>query len=154
MKHVNGSLQYFADKRLWWADQNLGRIGTCNKRDGGGVSIVRNKTAGVVHMKLYDKEAQQGNLLFYLNLSKWNFLFLRLLIGILFQSHNSRVIFNIPNISMSAWPPLYFVVLLVVFIPAYCEMGTLGFYMTLSYNLLISARCVNQPFKIKWAFTL
>ncbi|XP_041434027.1 low-density lipoprotein receptor-related protein 1B-like [Xenopus laevis] len=49
------------DNRLWWADQNLGQIGTCNKKDGRNPSVMRNKTLGVMHMKLYDKEAQQGS---------------------------------------------------------------------------------------------
>ncbi|OXB63008.1 hypothetical protein ASZ78_003103 [Callipepla squamata] len=48
------------DKKLWWADQNLAQIGTCNKRDGRNPTILRNKTSGVVHMKVYDKAAQQG----------------------------------------------------------------------------------------------
>ncbi|KAL1786413.1 low-density lipoprotein receptor-related protein 1B, partial [Sigmodon hispidus] len=47
------------DKKLWWADQNLAQLGTCNKRDGRNPTILRNKTSGVVHMKVYDKEAQQ-----------------------------------------------------------------------------------------------
>ncbi|XP_077129136.1 low-density lipoprotein receptor-related protein 1B isoform X2 [Ranitomeya variabilis] len=49
------------DSHLWWADQNLGQVGTCNKKDGSNITIVRNKTAGVVHMKLYDKDVQQGS---------------------------------------------------------------------------------------------
>ncbi|XP_048808618.1 low-density lipoprotein receptor-related protein 1B isoform X3 [Lagopus muta] len=49
------------DKKLWWADQNLAQIGTCNKRDGRNPTILRNKTSGVVHMKVYDKAAQQGS---------------------------------------------------------------------------------------------
>ncbi|XP_069472627.1 low-density lipoprotein receptor-related protein 1B isoform X1 [Ambystoma mexicanum] len=48
------------DKKLWWADQNLGQLGTCNKKDGRNLTVLRNKTAGVVHMKVYDKESQQG----------------------------------------------------------------------------------------------
>uniref|UniRef100_A0A2K5KTH0 LDL receptor related protein 1B n=1 Tax=Cercocebus atys TaxID=9531 RepID=A0A2K5KTH0_CERAT len=49
------------DKKLWWADQNLAQLGTCSKRDGRNPTILRNKTSGVVHMKVYDKEAQQGS---------------------------------------------------------------------------------------------
>ncbi|KAI1237378.1 Low-density lipoprotein receptor-related protein 1B [Lamprotornis superbus] len=49
------------DKKLWWADQNLAQIGTCNKKDGRNPTVLRNKTAGVVHMKVYDRAAQQGS---------------------------------------------------------------------------------------------
>ncbi|XP_040330903.1 low-density lipoprotein receptor-related protein 1B isoform X2 [Herpailurus yagouaroundi] len=49
------------DKKLWWADQNLAQLGTCSKRDGRNPTVLRNKTSGVVHMKVYDKEAQQGS---------------------------------------------------------------------------------------------
>ncbi|ERE71506.1 prolow-density lipoprotein receptor-related protein 1 [Cricetulus griseus] len=55
------------DKKLWWADQNLAQLGTCNKRDGRNPTILRNKTSGVVHMKVYDKEAQQGSNSCHLN---------------------------------------------------------------------------------------
>ncbi|XP_038606813.1 low-density lipoprotein receptor-related protein 1B [Tachyglossus aculeatus] len=48
-------------EKLWWADQNLAQLGTCNKWDGSNLSVLRNKTSGVVHMKVYDKEAQQGS---------------------------------------------------------------------------------------------
>lgn len=48
------------DKKLWWADQNLAQLGTCSKRDGRNPTVLRNKTSGVVHMKVYDQEAQQG----------------------------------------------------------------------------------------------
>lgn len=54
----------FTDRKLWWADQNLGQLGTCNKKDGRNPTVLRNKTAGVVHMKVYDKAAQQGKLYF------------------------------------------------------------------------------------------
>ncbi|KAG8520065.1 Low-density lipoprotein receptor-related protein 1B, partial [Galemys pyrenaicus] len=47
-------------KKLWWADQSLAQLGTCSKRDGRNPTVLRNKTSGVVHMKVYDKEAQQG----------------------------------------------------------------------------------------------
>uniref|UniRef100_A0A8C4MYX3 LDL receptor related protein 1B n=1 Tax=Equus asinus asinus TaxID=83772 RepID=A0A8C4MYX3_EQUAS len=49
------------DKKLWWADQNLAQLGTCSKRDGRNPTVLRNKTSGVVHMKVYDNEAQQGS---------------------------------------------------------------------------------------------
>uniref|UniRef100_A0A7M4EHT3 Low-density lipoprotein receptor-related protein 1B n=1 Tax=Crocodylus porosus TaxID=8502 RepID=A0A7M4EHT3_CROPO len=48
------------DKKLWWADQNLAQLGTCSKKDGRNPTVLRNKTSGVVHMKVYDKAAQQG----------------------------------------------------------------------------------------------
>ncbi|MBN3319690.1 LRP1B protein, partial [Atractosteus spatula] len=46
--------------KLWWADESSARLGTVNKRDGRNPVILRNKTSGVVHMKLYDKEGQKG----------------------------------------------------------------------------------------------
>nr|XP_015214112.1 PREDICTED: low-density lipoprotein receptor-related protein 1B isoform X3 [Lepisosteus oculatus] len=46
--------------KLWWADESTARLGTVNKRDGRNPVILRNKTSGVVHMKLYDKEGQKG----------------------------------------------------------------------------------------------
>ncbi|XP_015422632.1 PREDICTED: low-density lipoprotein receptor-related protein 1B-like [Myotis davidii] len=49
------------DKKLWWADHNLAQLGTCSKRDGRNPTVLRNKTSGVVHMKVYDKAAQQGS---------------------------------------------------------------------------------------------
>ncbi|ELK04590.1 Low-density lipoprotein receptor-related protein 1B [Pteropus alecto] len=55
------------DKKLWWADQNLAQLGTCSKRDGRNPTVLRNKTSGVVHMKVYDKEAQQGSNSCHLN---------------------------------------------------------------------------------------
>lgn len=50
----------FTDKKLWWADHNLGQLGTCNKKDGRNPTVLRNKTSGVVHMKVYDKARQKG----------------------------------------------------------------------------------------------
>uniref|UniRef100_A0A8C6XVP1 LDL receptor related protein 1B n=1 Tax=Naja naja TaxID=35670 RepID=A0A8C6XVP1_NAJNA len=49
------------DKKLWWADHNLGQLGTCNKKDGRNPTVLRNKTSGVVHMKVYDKAGQKGS---------------------------------------------------------------------------------------------
>uniref|UniRef100_A0AAY4C4Y4 EGF-like domain-containing protein n=1 Tax=Denticeps clupeoides TaxID=299321 RepID=A0AAY4C4Y4_9TELE len=46
--------------KLWWADDILAQLGTVNKRDGRNVAIMRNKTTGVVHMKVYDREMQKG----------------------------------------------------------------------------------------------
>lgn len=54
------NLFIFIDKKLWWADHNLAQLGTCSKRDGRNPAVLRNKTSGVVHMKVYDKAAQQG----------------------------------------------------------------------------------------------
>nr|XP_033800021.1 low-density lipoprotein receptor-related protein 1B [Geotrypetes seraphini] len=47
------------ENKIWWADQDLAQMGTCDKKDGRNPTVVRNKTSGVVHMKVYDKEAQQ-----------------------------------------------------------------------------------------------
>ncbi|KAM3855508.1 LOW QUALITY PROTEIN: low-density lipoprotein receptor-related protein 1B [Vipera latastei] len=49
------------DKKLWWADHNLGQLGTCNKKDGRNPTVLRNKTSGIVHMKIYDKAGQKGS---------------------------------------------------------------------------------------------
>lgn len=46
--------------KLWWADEESGQLGTVTKRDGRNVVILRNKTSGVVHMKVYDREGQKG----------------------------------------------------------------------------------------------
>ncbi|XP_046700598.1 low-density lipoprotein receptor-related protein 1B isoform X5 [Silurus meridionalis] len=46
--------------KLWWADDDLAQIGTVAKRDGRGIVALRNKTSGVVHMKVYDREGQKG----------------------------------------------------------------------------------------------
>lgn len=48
--------------KLWWADEESGQLGTVTKRDGRNVVILRNKTSGVVHMKVYDREGQKGEL--------------------------------------------------------------------------------------------
>uniref|UniRef100_H2ZVH0 EGF-like domain-containing protein n=1 Tax=Latimeria chalumnae TaxID=7897 RepID=H2ZVH0_LATCH len=47
------------DDKLWWADQNSAQLGICNKKDGRNPTVLRNKTSGIVHMKVYDKETQQ-----------------------------------------------------------------------------------------------
>lgn len=60
---------YFTDRTLWWADQNLGQLGTCNKKDGRNPTVLRNKTSGVINMKVYDKAAQQGKLYYLLFLT-------------------------------------------------------------------------------------
>lgn len=46
--------------KLWWADEDSAQLGTVTKRDGRNLVILRNKTSGVVHMKVYDREAQKG----------------------------------------------------------------------------------------------
>lgn len=46
--------------KLWWADEESGQLGTVTKRDGRNLVILRNKTSGVVHMKVYDREGQRG----------------------------------------------------------------------------------------------
>lgn len=50
-----------AGGKLWWADDDSGQLGTVTKRDGRNLAILRNKTGGVIHMKVYDREAQKGN---------------------------------------------------------------------------------------------
>uniref|UniRef100_A0A3P9M179 Low density lipoprotein receptor-related protein 1Bb n=1 Tax=Oryzias latipes TaxID=8090 RepID=A0A3P9M179_ORYLA len=46
--------------KLWWADDESGQLGTVTKRDGRNFLPLRNKTGGVVHMKVYDREGQKG----------------------------------------------------------------------------------------------
>ena len=60
-------LMMVAGGKLWWADDDSGQLGTVTKRDGRNLAILRNKTSGVIHMKVYDREAQKGNFisLFY-----------------------------------------------------------------------------------------
>lgn len=48
--------------KLWWADDDLAQLGTVAKRDGRSLVALRNKTSGVVHMKVYDREGQKGEL--------------------------------------------------------------------------------------------
>ncbi|XP_064419902.1 low-density lipoprotein receptor-related protein 1B [Latimeria chalumnae] len=55
------------DDKLWWADQNSAQLGICNKKDGRNPTVLRNKTSGIVHMKVYDKETQQGSNLCHVN---------------------------------------------------------------------------------------
>ncbi|TRY82421.1 hypothetical protein DNTS_016378 [Danionella cerebrum] len=47
--------------KLWWADDVLAQLGTVNKRDGKNLTALRNKTTGIVHIKVYDKESQRGS---------------------------------------------------------------------------------------------
>ncbi|XP_033870304.3 low-density lipoprotein receptor-related protein 1B-like isoform X1 [Acipenser ruthenus] len=53
------ALAVMGDK-LWWADENSAQFGTVNKKDGRNPAVLRNKTAGVVHIKVYDKDGQKG----------------------------------------------------------------------------------------------
>ncbi|MGH0132653.1 UNVERIFIED_CONTAM: hypothetical protein FKN15_051430, partial [Acipenser sinensis] len=53
------ALAVMGDK-LWWADENSAQFGTVNKKDGRNPVVLRNKTAGVVHIKVYDKDGQKG----------------------------------------------------------------------------------------------
>ncbi|RXN31423.1 low-density lipo receptor-related 1B [Labeo rohita] len=46
--------------KLWWADEDLAQLGTVAKRDGRNPAVLRNKTSGVVHMKVYDRDGQKG----------------------------------------------------------------------------------------------
>lgn len=46
--------------KLWWADEESAQMGTVTKRDGRNMVILRNKTSGVVHMKVYDRDGQKG----------------------------------------------------------------------------------------------
>ncbi|KAG7259671.1 hypothetical protein CRUP_013124 [Coryphaenoides rupestris] len=46
--------------KLWWANEESAQLGLVNKRDGRNLVVLRNKTSGVVHMKVYDREGQQG----------------------------------------------------------------------------------------------
>uniref|UniRef100_A0A672N291 Low-density lipoprotein receptor-related protein 1B-like n=1 Tax=Sinocyclocheilus grahami TaxID=75366 RepID=A0A672N291_SINGR len=46
--------------KLWWADDVLAQLGTINKRDGKNLTVLRNKTTGIVHIKVYDKDSQKG----------------------------------------------------------------------------------------------
>uniref|UniRef100_A0A8C1IX14 Low density lipoprotein receptor-related protein 1Bb n=1 Tax=Cyprinus carpio TaxID=7962 RepID=A0A8C1IX14_CYPCA len=39
--------------KLWWADDDLAQLGTVAKRDGRNPAVLRNKTSGVVHMKVH-----------------------------------------------------------------------------------------------------
>lgn len=50
----------FTGGKLWWADDETAQLGTVTKRDGRNFAVLRNKTSGVVHMKVYDKEGQKG----------------------------------------------------------------------------------------------
>eukprot|EP00063_Salmo_salar_P032241 XP_014007076.1 PREDICTED: low-density lipoprotein receptor-related protein 1B-like [Salmo salar] len=46
--------------KLWWADDNLAQLGTVSKRGGLDMVVLRNKTTGIVHMKMYDEDSQTG----------------------------------------------------------------------------------------------
>lgn len=53
-------LLVIAGGKLWWADDESAQLGTVTKRDGRNVVVLRNKTSGVVHMKVYDRESHKG----------------------------------------------------------------------------------------------
>eukprot|EP00066_Takifugu_rubripes_P020818 XP_011610084.1 PREDICTED: low-density lipoprotein receptor-related protein 1B [Takifugu rubripes] len=57
---VKGTALAVMGGKLWWADEDSGQLGTVTKRDGRNLAILRNKTAGVIHMKVYDREGQKG----------------------------------------------------------------------------------------------
>lgn len=52
----------FPGGKLWWANEDLAQLGTVAKRDGRNLAVLRNKTSGVVHMKVYDRDGQRGAL--------------------------------------------------------------------------------------------
>lgn len=51
---------FFSGGKLWWADDDLAQLGTVAKRDGRNPVVLRNKTSGLVHMKVYDRDGQKG----------------------------------------------------------------------------------------------
>ncbi|TKS67473.1 Prolow-density lipoprotein receptor-related protein 1 [Collichthys lucidus] len=57
---VKGTALAVMGGKLWWADEESAQLGTVTKRDGRNTVILRNKTSGVVHMKVYDREGQKG----------------------------------------------------------------------------------------------
>ena len=60
-KVLKGLLLFFSlGGRLWWADDDLAQLGTVAKRDGRNMVVLRNKTSGVVHMKVYDRDGHKG----------------------------------------------------------------------------------------------
>lgn len=66
MLHVNVKFEivvwlcFSVGGKLWWADDVLTQLGTVNKRDGKNLTVLRNKTTGLVHIKVYDKDTQKG----------------------------------------------------------------------------------------------
>lgn len=60
MNNVNLCVFFPSGGKLWWADDSLAQLGTVNKRDGRNLAVLRNKTTGVVHIKVYDKDSQKG----------------------------------------------------------------------------------------------
>lgn len=53
-------LVFISGGKLWWADDSSGQLGTVTKRDGRNAVVLRNKTNGVVHMKVYERDGQRG----------------------------------------------------------------------------------------------
>ncbi|KAG7252191.1 hypothetical protein CRUP_006530, partial [Coryphaenoides rupestris] len=53
--------------KLWWANEESAQLVLGNNRDGRNLVVLRNKTSGVVHIKVYDREGQQGRNLCQVN---------------------------------------------------------------------------------------
>uniref|UniRef100_A0A8C6V0R7 Low density lipoprotein receptor-related protein 1Bb n=1 Tax=Neogobius melanostomus TaxID=47308 RepID=A0A8C6V0R7_9GOBI len=64
---ARGSALAVMGGKLWWADDESAQLGTVTKRDGRNPVVLRNKTSGVVHMKVYDREGQKGENLCQIN---------------------------------------------------------------------------------------
>ncbi|KAJ8003649.1 hypothetical protein DPEC_G00150520 [Dallia pectoralis] len=57
---VRGTALAMMGAKLWWADDSLAQMGTVRKTDKLDIEVLRNKTTGIVHMKMYDKDSQSG----------------------------------------------------------------------------------------------
>ncbi|XP_048835137.1 low-density lipoprotein receptor-related protein 1B-like isoform X4 [Brienomyrus brachyistius] len=57
---VKGTALAIMGGKLWWADDSLAQLGIVTKRDARNMLVLRNKTNGVLHMKVYDREGQKG----------------------------------------------------------------------------------------------
>uniref|UniRef100_A0A3P9A5H3 EGF-like domain-containing protein n=1 Tax=Esox lucius TaxID=8010 RepID=A0A3P9A5H3_ESOLU len=64
---VKGTALAVMGAKLWWADDSLAQVGTVRKTDGLDIVVLRNKTTGIVHMKMYDKDSQSGRNLCQVN---------------------------------------------------------------------------------------
>lgn len=49
-----------AGDKLWWAADSSAQLGTVTKRNGLNLTVLRNKTTGIVNMKMYDSNIQRG----------------------------------------------------------------------------------------------
>ena len=56
----NGLVCLVSGGKLCWADGESAQPGTVTKSDGRNPLVLRNKTSGVVHMKVFDREGQKG----------------------------------------------------------------------------------------------